>query len=166
MLSRKREELIKSIRAAFIFRSQPSPVPPALRPAWKIAVLVLGLTRSGWAGKMSLTKAHVLNWAVRDQASRRMFLRMMSGDRRLEDVPVRFDPSFNRALDFAAAENLVSLNRKTTGLIIELLPDGWKLAKELEAHEDCLNVERDFFEQVRRVPEYKIQDLLNWETDL
>ena len=89
-------------------------------------------------------KAHVLNWAVRDNGTRETFVRMLNGDRRLEDVPVRFDPSFNRALDFAAAEKLVSLERKTTGLIIELLPEGWKLAKELEQHEDCLKVERGF----------------------
>jgi hypothetical protein len=166
MPRRKREHLIDTIRADFVFRAQPSPVPPVLRPAWKIAVLVLGLKKSGWAGKMSLTKAHVLNWAVRDEASRDMFLRMMRGDRRLEDVPVRFDPSFNRALDFAAAEKLVSLDRKTTGLIIELLPEGWKLAQQLDGDDECLKAERTFFEQIRRVSENRIHELLNWETAL
>jgi hypothetical protein len=166
MFSRKREDLVKSIRADFIFRSQPSPVPPDLRPVWRIAVLVLSLSKCGRAGKMSLTKAHVLNWAVRDDSSREVFLRMEKGDRQLEDVPVRFDPSFNRAVDFAAAEGLVSLDKKTTGLIVELSTSGWKLAQELEEHEDCLRTERAFFGQVRRIPEHKIQELLNWETDL
>src|SRR5712691_3434873 len=101
-------ELIASIRGAFNFRSRPASVPPDLRPAWKIAVLVLGLTKSGRAGKMSLKKAHVLNWAVRDELSREQFLRMINGDRRLEDVLVRFDPAFNRALDLAAGSGLVS----------------------------------------------------------
>src|ERR1051325_2039523 len=154
MPKRTHQKLLNSIRAAFIFRSRPSPLPPVLRPAWKISVLIMGLSKSGWAGRMSLTKAHVLNWAVRDETTRQTFVRMLAGDRRLEDVPVRFDPSFNRALDFAAAEKLVSFDRKTTGLIIELLPEGWKLAEELEGHEDCLNAERDFFNQIRRVSEY------------
>lgn len=108
----------------------------------------------------------MLNWAVRDDSSREVFLRMEKGDRQLEDVPVRFDPSFNRAVDFAAAEGLVSLDKKTTGLIVELSTSGWKLAQELEEHEDCLRTERTFFGQVRRIPEHKIQELLNWETDL
>jgi hypothetical protein len=98
MAQTKNKRLIDSIRAAFVFRSQPAAVPADLRPEWKIAVLILGLSKSGWAGKMSLKKAHVLNWAVRDDSSRELFLRMMEGDRRLEDIPVRFDPSFNRAL--------------------------------------------------------------------
>jgi len=115
---------------------------------------------------MSLTKAHVLNWAVRDGSSREMFLRMEKGDRQLEDVPVRFDPPFNRAVDFAAAEGLVFLDKKTTGLIVALTTAGWKLARELEEHEDSLRTERAFFEQVRRIPERKIQELLSWETDL
>lgn len=166
MAQRKNRELIDSIKAAFVFRLQPTPVPPDLRPEWKIAVLILSLSKSGWAGRMSLKKAHVLNWAVRDDSSRELFLRMMEGDRRLEDIPVRFDPSFNRALDFAAAEGLVSLDKKTTGLIIELLPVGWKLAQQLEEHEDCLKTERGFFQTIRRVPENRIQELLDWETDL
>lgn len=129
-------------------------------------MLMLGLSKSGWAGKMSLKKAHVLNWAVRDEFSRAKFLRMMEGDRRLEDIPVRFDPAFNRALDFAAAEGLVSLDKKTTGLIIELLPAGRELVEVLENYEDCLVSERAFFEKVKRVSEGRIQQLLDWETDL
>jgi len=166
MAQTKNKRLIDSIRAAFVFRSKPAAVPPDLRPQWKIAVLILGLSKSGWAGKMSLKKAHVLNWAVRDDSSRELFLRMMEGDRRLEDIPVRFDPSFNRALDFAAAERLISLDKKTTGLIIELLAGGRELASQLEQNNDCLSDERTFFETIRRVPENKIQELLNWETDL
>jgi hypothetical protein len=165
-LTKNNKQLVESIRASFVFRTQPAPVPSDLRPEWKIAVLVLGLSKSGWAGKMSLKKAHVLNWAVRDHSSRTLFLRMMEGDRRLEDVPVRFDPSFNRALDYAAAERLVSLDKKTTGLIIGLLPAGLDLVRDLEKHEDCLISERAFFDAIGRVSQERIQELLDWETDL
>jgi hypothetical protein len=63
-------------------------------------------------------------------------------------------------------EGLVSLDKKTTGLIVELSASGWKLAQELDEHEDCLRTERAFFGQARRIPEHKIQELLNGETDL
>jgi len=114
---------------------------------------------------MSLRKAHVLNWAVRDSFSRDQFLRMINGNRRLEDVAVRFDPAFNRALDLAAGDRLVSLERKTTGLIIQLLPAGYRLAEDLEKHKDCLVSERAFFETIKKVSEERIRELLDWETD-
>jgi len=158
-------ELIDGIRGFFWFRSRPASVPPDLRPEWKIAVLVLGLSKSGWGGRMSLKKAHVLNWAVRDDSSRKQFLRMIEGNRHLDDVPVRFDPAFNRALDFAAGEGLVALEQKTTGLIIQLLPAGLQLVEELDKHRDCLASERAFFETIKRVSEERIRDLLDWETD-
>lgn len=159
------KELIESIRGAFNFRSRPAAVPPDLRPTWKIAVLILGLSKSGRAGKMSLKKAHVLNWAARDDFSREQFLRMISGDRRLEDVPVRFDPAFNRALDLAAGDGLVALERKTTGLIIQLLQPGYRLAEQLEEHKDCLVLERAFFETIKKISEDRIRELLDWETE-
>lgn len=115
---------------------------------------------------MSLKKAHVVNWAVRDESTRETFLRMISGDRQLEDIVVRFDPAFNRALDLAAGEGLISMEKKTTGLIIELLEAGRQLAATLEEHADCLTVEREFFETVRKISEDKIEELLEWEAKL
>lgn len=159
------QELIDGIRTGFIFRSRPDPLPPEMRPEWRIAVLVLALQKCGWGGKMTLKKAHVVNWAVRDQASRETFLRMMKGDRQMEDVVVRFDPAFNRALDFAVGEGLVALEKKTTGLVIELLSAGKELAETIEKHDDCLNEERAFFDAVKKIPQQKIEELLEWGTD-
>jgi hypothetical protein len=124
----------------------------------------MALNKCGRAGKMSLKKAHVVNWAVRDQSTRDTLLRMISGDRQLEDVVVRFDPAFNRALDLAAGEGLVTMEKKTTGLVIELADAGRQFAEALEEHGDCLKKERDFFETVKKIPEDKIEELLEWES--
>ena len=158
------QKLLDSIRANFLFRLRPDSLPPDMRPEWRIAVLILALNKCGYGGKMTLKKAHVVNWAVRDQSTRETFLRMMSGNRQLEDVVVRFDPAFNRALDFAAGEKLVSMEKKTTGLVIELLDAGRKLGEVLEKFDDCLKHEREFFETVKKIPEAKIEELLEWET--
>jgi hypothetical protein len=56
------------------------------------------------------------------------------------------------------------MKNKTTGLIIELTGSGMRFADSLEEHEDCLNTEREFFETVRKIPETKIEELLDWET--
>jgi hypothetical protein len=164
-LEPRNQDLVDSIRAGFFFRSRPDPVSPELRPEWRIAILVLSLKKCGWVGRMSLKKAHVVNWAVREKASRETFLRMMKGERQTEDVLVRFDPAFNRALDFAVGERLASLEKKSTGLIIELLPAGKELAKNIEEHEDCLKEERDFFDMVKKVPQEQIEELLEWGID-
>ncbi len=113
---------------------------------------------------MTLKKAHVLNWAVRGEVSRQNFLRMMGGEQQLEDVIVRFDPAFNRALDFALGEQLVTVEKKTTGLVIELIAPGKKLAETIEKYKDCFQQERTFFDSVKRIPQEKIEELLDWGT--
>jgi hypothetical protein len=157
-------ELLEGIKAQFLFRVRPTALPAELRPDWRIPVLVLALSKCGWGGRMSLKKAHVLNWAARDETNREVFLRMMRGERRLDDVVVRFDPSFNRALDFAVGESLVSVERKTTGLVIQLLDSGRSLSGAVAKREDCLVKEKAFFDRVKRIPEHQIQELLDWET--
>jgi hypothetical protein len=163
-LLRHNQRLIDSVRRGFVFGARPDPLPPDMRPEWRILVLLLALTKCGWGGKMTLKKAHVLNWAVRSQPSRDSLLRMLRGELQLEDVVVRFDPAFNRALDFAVGERLVSLEKKTTGLVIDLLPAGKKIAQNLETYKDCLTDEKSFFDTVKRVSQTKIEELLNWGT--
>lgn len=164
-LGTKNQELINSIRTGFVFRSRPDPVSPELRPEWRIAILVLSLKKCGWGGKMTLKKAHVVNWAVREKTSRDTLLRVIKGEPQTEDVIVRFDPAFNRALDFAVGERITALEKKSTGLVIELLPAGKKMAEEIEKHDDCLNEEKAFFDTIKKIPQDKIEQLLEWGTD-
>jgi hypothetical protein len=56
------------------------------------------------------------------------------------------------------------MEKKTTGLIIELADAGRQFAEVLEEHADCLKTEREFFETVKKVPEDKIEELLEWES--
>jgi hypothetical protein len=159
------QRLIDGIRSGFVFESRPDPIPPDMRPQWRIAILLMALVKCGWAGRMSLKKAHVLNWAVRGPESREALLRMLRGELELEDVVVRFDPAFNRALDFAVGERLVALDKKSTGLIIQILPAGRKLVATVEEHSECMAVERAFFEAAKKVPQHKIEELLGWATN-
>ena len=41
-----------------------------------------------------------------------------------------------------------------------------ELAATLEAHAECLKLEREFFEAVRKISEDKIEELLEWEAKL
>jgi hypothetical protein len=128
-------------------------------------MLMLMLLRAGHGGGMSLKKALVLNWGVRTGETRATLLRMIEGPRRLEDIPVRFDPALNRALDYAAAEGLVDILAKTTGSVISIRPAGKRLADLIYRAEDCMETEKTFFNLVRgRMPENKVKELLDWES--
>jgi hypothetical protein len=127
-------------------------------------MLLLMLLRAGHAGGMSLKKALILNWGVRSSEARVTLLRMIEGDRRLDDIPVRVDPALNRALDFAVAEGLIDIKAKTTGSILSLESPGLTLARKLFDAEECMEPEKAFFNQIRgRLPEAKVKELLSWE---
>jgi len=151
----------------FTFRLRPEPLPGDLRPAWRISVILLMLLRCGWGGKMSLKKAHILNWAVLTNETRNTLVRMVDGDRQLSDVPVRFDPALNRALDFARAEGLIHIDKTTKGSVVILHSKGEELARTIYDETDCLDIEKGFFDLLRKkLPEDKVEELLDWETTL
>lgn len=157
--------LCAELQHRFTFRLRPEPVPGDLRTEWRMSVILLMLLRCGHAGKMSVKKAHLLNWAVLSLETRRTLLRMLEGTRQLTDIPVRFDPALNRALDFSRAEALLYIEEKTTGSIVRLLPKGEELAKGLYREPDCLETEKAFFNLLRgKLSEEKVAELLTWET--
>lgn len=92
---------------------------------------------------------------------------MIEGARRLQDIPVRFDPALNRAIDFALADRLIHVSAKTTGSILTLEPQGKAIAESVYKQSECLDAEKTFFDNLRgRLPEPKVQELLEWETEL
>lgn len=161
-LSTKTLMLLAGIKSDFVFNSRPLPLPADLRVNWKLPLLLLSLQVCGRAGKMTLKKAHVINWAARGNQSRSSLRRMLSGEIGPEDVLVRFDPSFNRAIDLAVGDGLVSIHRKTTGSIISLTHAGtvtatWLISKTV------FEEEKQFFNEVGKISEESISRLLNWE---
>ena len=159
--------LCDGLQHRFTFRVRPEPVPGDLRPEWRISVILLMLLRCGRNESMSLKKALMVNWAVLTKETQNTLLRMVAGDRRLSDIPVRFDPALNRASDFARAEGLLYVEKKTTGSIIKLLPKGSEIAEKIYREKDCLETEKTFFNRLRgKLPEEKVKELLEWETTL
>ena len=159
--------LRSEIERDFVFRLRAEPIPGDLRPVWRIAMLVLMLLRAGHGRGMSLKKALILNWGVRTAETREALLRMIEGRRRLEDIPVRFDPALNRALHYAAAEGLVNIESKTTGSVISMQSAGEIIANLIYKTRDCMETEKAFFDRVRgRMPETKVKELLDWEATI
>src|SRR5437867_13446212 len=86
----------------FTFREQPVPTPAEYRPKWRTALLLL-LIGSCHGRRARWYQLHVLNWAARHPANQHAFERLQSGEARLEDAIVRYDPSLDRAIDLALA---------------------------------------------------------------
>ena len=154
------ETPLLKIDVPFTFTRRPEPLPPDLRPNWRVAMLLL-LLRSCRSEKASLEKLHVLNWAIRTPKSRRRFLAYVKGESNPDDVFIRFEPGLNRAIDFTRGEGLLKMEN---GKRVKLTDHGSSIAQQIDSSGDCMAEERKFLEEVKPfVLEKHIKYLLNWE---
>jgi hypothetical protein len=148
------------VTTAFTFRRRPSAIPADLRPHWRIAVILLILSKGSRGQQASLKKLHVLNWAMKSDQARARFRDYCAGLARPDDVIIRFEPSLDRAVGFAVAEGLVQFE---DGRKLSMTDRGRRLAAEIDKS-DVLQQEKFFLDEVRaKATETRIESLLNWE---
>ncbi len=146
----------------FQFSRRPSPLPADLRAEWRLAAIALILKKCR-GERATLKQLHVLNWAMRTAKSRDAFIKMLSHDRRLDDPVVRFEPSLNRAIALALAENL--LLREPNGTI-RLTEKGGRLTEEIMGASTCLAAEKEFLSRITgKVTQRQIDHVLSWNSD-
>ena len=138
---------IPELDIQFIFRKRPIAVPGDLRPGWRIGLIALLLLKCCRAGRTSITRLHVLSWGIRTGESRKALLVSLSGRTSPDSLIVRFEPSLNRAVDFAVGEGLV---RRESGSRIQLTDRGRTLAEQIDAASDAFMVEKDFIATIRQ----------------
>src|SRR5215469_6065148 len=92
----------------FELSARPEPLPGDLRLAWGIALVILILGRSR-AKRASLQKLHFMAHSARTRATRDQAERLFAGTLTSADMVVRVEPWLNRAIAFATAARLVSL---------------------------------------------------------
>ena len=119
---------VPELDAAFIFRRRPIALPGDLRPPWRIGLLVLLLSQCCRQQRSSLTRLHVLNWAVRSEANLEDLTALIEGRLSPDQLIVRFEPALNRAIDFAIGDGLV---KRVDGSRIELTELGKAFAEEI-----------------------------------
>ena len=87
---------------------------------------------------------------------------------------VRYDPSLNRAVEFALAEGLVQRSEQPqfdstsesspAPYRIALTAKGRQLVQELLKEDDCLQTEKEFLKEIgRKVTQKQVQSLFTWE---
>lgn len=152
------EELFESApRAVFIRRNVA--IPGDLRITWRLSTLCLILQR--FRGKKStLENLHIMSWAIRSAETRDLFLRWFEGDKKPNEVIVRFDPSLSVSVDLAVGSGLVS--RTATGSI-SLLPTGLALAEELWSDSTVLVEEKAFVAKLpKSLTQRTLKELTEW----
>ncbi|MBB1592554.1 hypothetical protein [Achromobacter sp. UMC46] len=119
---------ISELNVEFVFGRRPIALPGDLRPTWRIGLLMLLLAQCCRQQRSSLTRLHVLNWAMRSEENHENLMALISQQLRPDALVVRFDPAFNRAIDFALGENLV---QRVDGSRIELTQQGRAFAADV-----------------------------------
>lgn len=114
----------------FSFQRRPISLPGDLRPFWRIGLLVILLSQCCRQQRSSLTRLHVLSWAVRSKPNHDDLMSLVNHTLPPDALIVRFDPAVNRAIDLAIGEMLIN---RVDGSRIELSDSGRGFAKEIFA---------------------------------
>lgn len=138
---------LDKLNTPILFRSQPETIPGDLRPLWRISILILMLHLASRGGRASLSKLHVLNWAVRSNENRKRLMDVINKMRDPGIIYVRIDPSLNRAMDFACGEGLTEY---ITGSRIRLTPRGSIVAKKILENEKLFVNEVCFLKEISK----------------
>jgi len=140
----------------FDFVERPDPIPATLRPAWRIASLLLCLVQCR-GGKANRKQLHVLNWAARNTEARRIFLKVLEGTVSPDEAIVRFDPVLDRAVQFALGEKLVF----QSGDLLVISPMGETLVRAIMQDRECMVDEKDFLRQIgRKLTQSQVEALI------
>ncbi|MDP1720805.1 MAG: hypothetical protein Q8L08_07425 [Candidatus Nanopelagicaceae bacterium] len=118
------------------------------------------LLKRGRANTLALEHLHVMWWAIRTIDNRRLFLRWLQGDRRPDELLVRFDPSLSNTVDLALGQGLAEL---TSSGSVRLTVSGLEYAQHAQGEGEPLRAEREFLQQLpASITNRQVQKLLEW----
>ena len=130
----------------FELTARPEPIPGDLRLAWGIALVILILGRSR-VKRASLQKLHFMAHSARTRATRDQAERLFAGTLTSADMVVRVEPWLNRAIAFATAARLVSLEH---GGHARLTDSGIQTFEKISSTDSLMVEEKAFIEAVAR----------------
>lgn len=130
---------------SFRFKRRPMAIAAELRPDWKIGALLLILHLSSRAGKSSLRRLHILNWALRSSKNRAEFEQVRGHQQPLFSFQFRFEPALGRAINLAVGEKYVEW---VNGNRLQITPKGQRWVKDILKDESVMQEEREFLERI------------------
>ena len=144
----------------FELSARPEPVPGDLRLGWGIALVILILGRSR-AKRASLQKIHFMAHSTRTRTTRDQAKRLFAGTLSPADMIVRVEPWLNRALAFARAARLVSLEH---GGHARLTDSGIQTFEQISSAESLMVEEKAFLDDIaKQATEGAIEKIMRME---
>ena len=144
----------------FELSARPEPVPGDLRLAWGIALVILILGRSR-AKRASLQKLHFMAHSTRTRTTRDQAKHLFAGTLSPADMIVRVEPWLNRALAFARAARLVSLEH---GGHARLTDSGIQTFEQISSAESLMVEEKAFLDDIaKQATEGAIEKIMRME---
>lgn len=134
-------------------------IPAELRPMHKIGLILLFLRLNSSASTSSILKIQFLNWVLKTKDLKAQLINETDGKESTYLLKVvHLDPAVNRAVQYAIAENLISLQK--TGKI-KLTDIGLNIADKIIINEDLFLNEKDYLKKLgKRVSDVQIKNLL------
>lgn len=146
--------------ASFVFSERPKPCAGDMRISWRISVTLLALLHSR-GKKASFAKLHVLNDALRSQASRDKLEAILEEKLPAYTWRLRVEPAFTRALDFLVGEGFADWSFSSNRTALTLTEKGIQVAKEIDSIGDVLVDERCFLKgMASKITEGFVQNML------
>jgi hypothetical protein len=134
-------ELLEYLDIPFRFQERPIPLAPQLRTVWGFTILVLILKICSRGQRSSVSRLHLLNWAVRNHENGNKMINILENRSSPMVNLIQCDPGFTKAIEYAVAEGLVRM--ENNGRVC-LQDTGKKLAEEIISLEECLQEEKKF----------------------
>src|ERR1019366_6896430 len=89
------------------YTRRPIPIFPSYRPMYRIALNLMILKVNCTGSKASLLKLHLFSWALKSEENMRKLMHYFTTDFANPTIHFGIEPSLNRAIDYALAENLI-----------------------------------------------------------
>ncbi|MDH0334928.1 hypothetical protein [Metapseudomonas otitidis] len=144
------------------FQRRPSPVLPEHRPLYKIAQIALVLHLASRAGRSSLARLHLFNWAFKAPERAARLIKAVK-TKKLDVSAWGFDPALAIALRYACAEGLIVLSNGG----YELTDMGLLFARSIIEDQLMLDTEKEFLKNTGKGITETMVDIVakGWEAE-
>lgn len=120
------------------FTKRPISIFPSYRPMYRVCLNLMVLKMNCNGGKGSLLKLHLFSWALKSEENMKKLQEYFISDFTRSDIYFGIEPTLNRALDYAIAENLIGMD----GAKYFIKTKGEELFKKIIADKELFSNEK------------------------
>lgn len=129
-----------------IFEAKAVAVPYNYRISYKVSLICLIINMCCMRGGCSSAKIHMINVAIGDKEVQGDIIKLVEGRYLMSSIPLRFDPSVNRALNYALSDELIL--RQANGNF-RLTNRGKALVEKIKEDDNLLIVEKMYLNSLK-----------------